>query len=670
MILCSLLSFILFGCGGGSGGEKKPTILPFAYNVTIDGNTRIGELVRGQYEFEANDKSESDASTTYWLKGDGTKISDGDRLLLDDTSLEGGEVKFCVLPINAGNRLKGDLVCSQSAYVDSRVIIHIPTVSFLFVSEASRVGHELTVLVDGSIQELTYHWYKDDVQIPDIRVGTLALTKKYEGLRIHVCTTYDSSSNDKSCSEKTAPIRAAMGSAPTVDSLSLNFGADEIKVGETITVEAVYIDIDDDKEDSVRRQYRWYSKESIVGNAKSLLVSPQVVNQSIKACVTVYAKTGSPKASEQTCSKDVYVIEKDPVAPIVSGVSIRGINIEGYRLKGEYRYFDGNNDTEGKSLLEWKLDADHSPALTEGDTIRLSASIVEQASLINKATPSIYFCVTPYDELGTKGKTACEAQRLATISFKGSLTPGGELAIENFYYPEFTQSWWQAKGSEFQYSMSFKSNFFNSWKGSVFYDSIVFTRYRPVQFCVKATDIDGDEQDICKEVTYDEKYENVSGAPLGGNKVAFEPMKEYNVDVDGNKYRLYRPILASEFTIISGGEFLSAESVIYDTFLGKETDAARGIKLTPNEAIKYCQRTSGGVVPNKVLKAAFFSNSEDSIIRNWSSFESAEWLVISERGKPVEYGTWAADAFEETPIEADPNKTYRFICHHKLGAQL
>lgn len=669
LVLCSLLSTTLFGCGSSDSGASKKVlpsekIPPTALNVKIDGEARIGNHLNGLYVYQANEPNESDGSKTYWLKNDGGKVVDGSQLFLNNPSLQGENIKFCVLPINSGNRVEGTETCSELVYVEVKEATHIPTVTILDFSINHKVNHKLTALVDGAIDnDYKFRWYKNDIAIAQNDSSEFRLTKVDEGARIYVCTIDKTSNKDKFCSEKTALIEPADGSAPITEVSLVNIINAKTKIGDTISVNAIYSDKDSDEEDLGKRQYRWYTEnnQQAIATSQRLLVSPTVLNTSIHACVTVYAQTGNPKFSQPTCTKPAYVIAKESVAPIVSKITVEGIAVDGYRLRGGYSYFDGNDDKEGKSTLEWKLAPTSNETIGEGDTLRLNANMVKEALSRNTATPAVYFCVTPYDENGIKGELTCQEQRLATITFKGSLTADGELAISDFNYPEFNVSWWQTKGNSYPYFMSLDKNRYNLWQGPHFTkSSLVSSRYKPVQFCVTARDIDGNEQNVCQDVT----NEFVTGAPLGGNKVGFEPLPYFDITVASIPYRLYRPILSTEFN--NTQQFPSAQTVIYDTFLGKETDDAKGIKLTPAEAIEYCKSHSTRVVPNEVLHQAFFSDGPISIIRDWSDFRQGDWVVMNDKDEAVVYGSGydlvPGKDNQLIPLKADENTKYRFIC--------
>lgn len=677
--LCVLLSTALIGCGsddGNSSNSTKPKQEPVASNVNIVGSAKVGESVSGSYEFIASQRNETDASELFWQKTDGTQIGQSRSLHLDDDALQGHEIQFCVRPVSSGNRVKGNIVCSSPMYVEGRDPVYTYNITLTDLGYGYRVGHRLTALSDGGYEDIPYQWYADDRLIQGESKWQLRLTSVHEGASIHACTTYRTKNKTPFCSKKTTPILGALGSAPVVDIKIAGDQQGKIKVGGRLTSEITYHDRDGDKEDVSKRQYRWYTtKGEVVGaTSPSLIISPEMLNQHIKGCVTVYAKTGDPKASDQTCSPEFKVLEKAPVAPVVSKLTIDGIAMVGYRLKGSYEYFDGNDDVEGKSLLEWKTKINSTDILAEGEVLRLDSTMQEEAKNMSSERPVVYFCVTPQDINGTQGKTVCKEQRLSQIFFEGSLTPAGEVRVSEIEYPNFSQSWWKFKGNPVtgRDAWSFDDNKPKVWIVGSSRDYL-FIRYRPIMFCIEAKDVDGDAQEICTEVTM--ANSKVSGARLTEKAIGFEPLKEYELKVEGNPYRLYRPIFASEFAQIANsednrGKFASAEVVMYDTDLGKEEDEAKGIKLIPSEALSFCYSTSGGIVSNKVLNTA---QSHGDVFRAWSNFEAGEWLVINDEGKLAVFDTWDInpDATDESNMlklrKAIPTKKYRFICSHDLS---
>lgn len=680
-MLCVLFSTTLFGCGGDDGNTssaEKPKQEPVASNVNIVGSVKVGESISGSYEFIASQRNETDASELFWQKIDGTQIGQSRSLHLDDDALQGHEIQFCVRPVNSGNRVKGNIVCSSPMYVEGRDPVHTYNITLTDLGYHYRVGHKVLALSDGGYEDIPYQWYADDVLIPEEVTGQLRLASVHEGALIHACTTYRTKNKTPFCSKKTTPILGALGSSPVVDIKIAGDQQGKIKVGGRLTSEITYHDRDGDKEDVSKRQYRWYATKIEVAGATSpsLIISPEMLNQYVKGCVTVYAKTGDPKASDQTCGSEFKVLEKNPVAPVVSKLAIEGIAMDGYRLKGSYEYFDGNDDVEGKSLLEWKIKRSRDDILAEGDVLRLDNGMQEQAKSISSERPVVYFCVTPQDISGTQGKTVCKEQRLSQIFFEGALTPTGEVWVSEIEYPNFSESWWKFKGNPVtgRDAWSFDNNKPKVWRvGSS--SNYPFIRYRPIMFCIEAKDVDGDIQVICTEVTM--ANSKVNGARLTENTIGFDPLKEHELKVDGNTYRLYRPILASEFAQIANseanrGKFSSAEIVVYDTAFGKEEDEAKGIKLIPSEARSFCYSVSGGIVSNKVLDTAVYQGNGD-VFRAWSDFEPGEWLVVNDRYELVVFNTWDInpDATDESNMlklrKAIPTKKYRFICSHDLS---
>lgn len=659
---------LLPGCGGDNHEKPKVVIKPYVYNVRINGEVRIDEIINGSFKFEANDIHESDASITFWKKSDGTKIAEGREIRIVEEYLIGEKIAFCVTPINSGNRLRGDTVCSEYTTIHKRKSVRVPEVTFLRSGEEIEVGNTLLVLVDGMIQDHEIRWYADDFLVPGQSNERLKLTKEHEDKRIHACAIINKDNQIISCSNKTKKILGKRGTAPSINILTTNSNCEKAVVGSTVSALTSYVDEDGDVEDINKRQYRWYKGSSIIGSNKSIFVSHNLLYSKIKVCVTVYSKSGRPKASNPFCSKDIYIVENKSVAPIVSEIDVKGINMEGYIVQGNYKYFDGNSDLEADTKLEWSFDKNGEDTFSYNKTLRLSKEIINKAKEIDPNLPLIYFCVTPRDQTKQEGKKVCHELKIGKLNFSGSLIAGEDIKVDIANLPEILDSWWQIKGYLFNKTYENKDNTLTLEKNISRFDSINLG-YRTLEFCTRVKDLNDKQTDICSEVTNNNN--KVNGAYTSvyhGKKVVYDPLPHFDLEFEGNRYRIYRPILKGHFVFVGGlRRFSSASFVRYHTMLREKDNSVTGVELSPLDAEKFCRTISTGLVPFEILKKAYWDDKRQ-IFNAWPSFNESNWVVSDGKNSQFEF-SYLRDIDSEYPIHktiANPNKKYRFLCFHKL----
>lgn len=228
--------------------------------------------------------------------------------------------------------------------------------------------------------------------------------------------------------------------APTASAVSVSGAA---KVGETLTGNYTYTDVDGDEEGP--SLFKWYRADDRNGTNKAVIAGTttnQYVltladqNKYISFEVTPLAKTGLPWRGTTVESPLTNLIGDAEAAPMASDVAMTGTAQVGQTLTGSYTYADINGDAEGTSIFSWYR------ATNASGTDKIAISGATQSSYVLTPTDLnkyISFEVTPIAQSGIEQGTAvasaytsrvveAEAAPVASgVAVSGSLKVGQTL---------------------------------------------------------------------------------------------------------------------------------------------------------------------------------------------------------------------------------------------------
>lgn len=651
-VFAALLTTTLVACGDESGGVSSPEVSspPEAINVSFKNQEgaaiEIGEQLKGTYRFISNSiPEEMDASDIYW-EIDGRSVYKGSTYRLPmDNNLVGLEIRFCVKPINRGNRVEGIKTCSTPLPIESKYIPQTPKVSIPNAATNNTVGSPLNVRVlDSSDYNTFVQWYRNGKAIPGITQQQYWLTRDDEGQQISVCAFDKKTNITLACSAKTNVIQPRVGERPDVDITAL---PTNIEVGQTLYLDYDYSDRDSDKEDKSKVSFGWYANDKKIAATRSLSLNESMVGTRVKGCVTAYAQTGFPKNSVETCtaSETVWAIEGS--IPRAKNVAIEGVRFGEHKLTGTYKYYDSNNDLESGSRYSWSVIKNNIPTKVSSDrTYTLQMSDEGKGNKIR-------FCVTPANAK-EQGSTECVTEDIAWFEGHGELIEGGMITPHLSGYPHFTLSYWMSASQMIDLHMAL--DFSDNKVKPVSVDKLAptFNNLYPVSLCISLDEDIQNSDDICREVKNNNKL--TAGMIFDNSdttRVAMNYKREVNITVSGKKYRIRRPYTWAEFKELKMDKdpsFSSAEpSIIRDA-----SNVVKGLKMTPKQANNFCLRTYGA--PGVISSAINFS---DGVIpggrHQWPIDLTTQQFVTKEPD-----GKYVIDSNKYSP--ADMNSKYAFAC--------
>ncbi|GEM77688.1 RCC1 domain-containing protein [Vibrio sagamiensis] len=136
-------------------------IIPEALNVLISGSIGVGQNVVGQYTFvDPNSPARTEGVSTFrWLDGLGNQLSSSTSLSID-TSLDGKEIQFCVVPVAIGTEnTVGHEACSPKV-----IVVQQPIITSLSKSDELAASNTITstsVCNDCDASKTVYKWIVD-----------------------------------------------------------------------------------------------------------------------------------------------------------------------------------------------------------------------------------------------------------------------------------------------------------------------------------------------------------------------------------------------------------------------------------------------------------------------------------------------------------------------------
>lgn len=647
-----LLTTTLVACGGEGSGASSTKIVsyPEAVNVAfenLEGDViEIGDNLKGTYSFVSNTTPEEmDGSDLYW-EIDGSSVYKGSTYRIPmDNNLVGLEIRFCVKPINRGNRAEGSKTCSTSLPIESKYVPQTPKVSIPNAATNNTVGSPLDVWVlDSSDYDTRVQWYRNEKAIQGITQQQYWLTRDDEGHQISVCA-FDKKTNIKlACSAKTNAIQPRTGERPDVDITAL---PTKIEVGQSLYLDYDYSDRDSDKEDKSRVSFGWYLNDKKIATTRSLSLNESMAGNRVKGCVTAYAQTGLPKNSIETCTATGTVWAIKGSIPRAMNAGIEGVRFGGHKLTGVYKYYDLNNDPESGSRYEWSVIKNNVATTVSSD--RTYTLQVSDEGKGNK----IRFCVTPVNAK-EQGNTECVTEDIAWFEGHGQLIEGGVITPHLSGYPDFKLSYWMSASKMITSAMEL--DFTDNKVKPVSVDKLApsFNNLYPVSLCISLDEEIQNSDDICREVKSNVKL--TAGMIFDNSdktRVAMNYKREVKVTVSGKKYRIRRPYTWEEFKELNMDKdpgFSSAEpSIILDA-----SNVVKGLKMTPKQANDFCLRTYGA--PGVISSAINFS---DGVIpggrHQWPIYLTTQQFVTKEPD-----GKYVVDSNEYVPAKMDSK--YAFAC--------
>ena len=651
-ILVTLCVVSLVACGSGGDTTTNPNKSenPEAINVSfqnLNGNViELGDELKGTYTFfSASIPVEKDASDIFW-EIDGNLVHIGERYRIPmDNNYVGLEIRFCVNPINQGDRLKGYKTCSTPLLIDSKYVAMTPKVSIPNAATNNTVGSPLNVWVfDSSDYSTSIQWYRNDQPILGITQDQYLLTNDDEGQVISVCVFDKKTKIKLACSSKTNAIQPRAGERPDVDLTPL---PRDIEVGQNLYLNYDFSDRDGDKEDTSKISFSWYQNGTRIAATRSLALKESMVGTKIKGCATAYAQTGRPKSSDQTCTAEETVWAVKDSKPRAMDVAMEGARFGGHTLSGQYKYFDLNNDPQTSSQYEWSIIKNNIDTLVSRDknyTLKMSDEGKD-----NK----IRFCVTPVNAK-EQGDTECVTQNMAWFEGHGEFKEGGIITPELVGYPDFTLSYW--KSASTMTSMIMALDFTDNKVEPLAIDaaSPSLNNFYPISLCVSVDDEIESKDDICREMTVNDKLKGGMIFDLKDTRrVGMNYKREVYATVAGKEYRIRRPYTWTEFKELNLGNkpgFNSAEPSILQEGLG----TVEGVKMTPIQANDFCLRSYGapGVISSEI-------NLSDGVIpggkHQWPIYLTTQGYVTKESN-----GQYVVDSNKYIP--ADMDRKYAFAC--------
>lgn len=597
-ILVTLSITSLAACGDDSGGSPEVLSPPNATNVSYKNEEgtliEIGDLLKGTYDFNSNSTPEElDSSDSFW-EIDSRNVYKGSTYRIPmDNNLIGSEIRFCVKPINRGNRVEGAKACSTSLPIHDKYAPQAPKVSIPNAVTNNTVGSPLSVWVlDSADYNTRVQWYRNDKAIPGVTQQQYWLSRDDEGHHISVCAFDKDTAIKLACSVKTNAIQPQSGERPelVIPALPIN-----IEIGQTLYLEYDYSDRNGDEEDESKVSFGWYLNDKKVSINRSLLLDTGMIGAHIKGCITAYSQTGVPKASIETCTRPETVWAVTSMRPRAKNPAIQGVRFAGHELTGVYKYYDLNNDPESGSRYEWSVIKNNISTI-----VSVEQTYTIQASDEGKGN-KVRFCVTPVNAK-EQGNAECRTEDIAWFEGHGDLSEGGMITPHLVGYPSFKLSYWISESKMLKAPMEL--DFTDNRVKTVSVDRLSpeFNNLYPVSLCISLDEVIQNSDDTCREVKRNDQL--TSGMIFDNSditRVAVNYKREVTATVSGKDYRIRRPFTWEEFTELKmdkNPDFSSAEP----TVIRGISDLVKGVKMTPEQANKFCLSSYGapGVISSAI----------------------------------------------------------------------
>ncbi|TPG65701.1 ZirU family protein [Pseudomonas arsenicoxydans] len=369
----------------------NPANKPIVDVTDIVGKAHVGEILVGEYSFDANGGNATDASTMQWTGGASTDtdssyaVTDGD---------VGAVLTYEVTAVNgAGVTGNTDSIGTDVApsVIDGPVIIH-PTVApvisglsmsgDLEVSKALSASYTFDAKTGHKDDRSTYAWGVEGSTVANVGTDevitsgqvpsyTIQISDVGQVLEVSVQAKNGINKTGNTLTDTSAlvpggPTVPDPAASPAITGLSMS-GIPEVhqSLSASYTFDAQSGNTED------KSTYAWGVEGSTVANVASgsavtnsgavpsYTIQPSDVGQVLE--VSVKAKNGSDKTgntmTDTTASLPGGPIVIDPtVAPAISGVTLRGVLQSGEDLSASYT-FDAKTGSKGdKSTYAWGVE--------------------------------------------------------------------------------------------------------------------------------------------------------------------------------------------------------------------------------------------------------------------------------------------------------------------------
>ena len=343
----------LTGSGAYSGSYISAAVGPVVYaeaapvagNVGSTGSAQVGQTMSGYYTYSDLNGDLQGTSTYRWL-ADNTAISGATASTYLITAAELGKtIQFEVTPIALSGTLSGTAVRSTASC--AVVTADAPRANNVSISGSASVGQTLTGSYTYSDSNSdpeatsTFQWYADDTLISGANSLTYLLTLAESGKTIRFeVTPAAQSGTSPGAASKSAPT--AVVSVEEMAPMALNVSIlGTSMVGETLTVDYTYLDLNGDPEGD--SQIQWYASDlsdgsemlMLAGNssrtaisgatARTLVITAALQQKQIDVEVTPVAtrgkKIGNPARSAKTnaVTTDISLLTINGVTAPVKG---------------------------------------------------------------------------------------------------------------------------------------------------------------------------------------------------------------------------------------------------------------------------------------------------------------------------------------------------------------
>ncbi len=407
----------------GLGPIIADNTAPVASDVNITGDTEVGQVLTGEYDYDDADGDPEGNSTYRWLR-DGVAITGATSINYTLVTADlGATIVFEVTPVAQTGISPGSAV--QSAGVGPiGAANRFPTATNVEIDGSPEVGEILTGDYDyqdaDNDQEgtSTFRWLRDGVAINDATNIEYTLVAADIGANIiFEVTPVAQTGASPGSPVQSAPIGPVVAAnAPPVASNVVVSGSPQ--VGETLTGNYVYQDADDDPEGT--STFRWLRNGSPISGATGQTYTLQQADLGtmISFEVLPVAQAGdSPGRLVQ--SVPVGPVIAANAVPVASNVNITGSTEIGSILTGNYTYTDADDDAEGTSTFRW---------LRNGDPIDGAVSITYTLQ-DEDLSATIAFEVTPVAQTGASPGEPEVSPAVGPIGEANSIPSATEVTI-------------------------------------------------------------------------------------------------------------------------------------------------------------------------------------------------------------------------------------------------
>ena len=373
---------------------------PTVSSVTINGTTKVGNILSGEYTYSDNEGDVEGSSAYKWYRATNASGTGRTRIIGANTKyyqLTNADfnmyILFMVTPVAQTGSSPG---LADSTSWTGPVTNPPPSASGLSVTGTKNVGDAVTGHytysdAEGDAEAVShYQWYISSTPgsgyaaIPNdtllAHIPLLSEQGKY--LRFSVtpkAVTGTTTGTMQTYSGDFGPINRKPVATPT------GILGSPFQVGTILTAQYSFTDLDGDLEGS--STFRWFRDGVVIPGATSVNYQLTAADAGflIKFEVTPVSATGNPNTGDPvTYQYGTPVADPLGSKPLATGVCISGVRLAGNIVTGHYNYVY-TPMTEGTSTFQWYLDGNPIPGANSKDYM------VQYGDLSHKLT----FEVTP-----------------------------------------------------------------------------------------------------------------------------------------------------------------------------------------------------------------------------------------------------------------------------------